>query len=261
MIFFTELRRRNPILNALGWIHVGLAAAMLVLMLLDDSQILGINRWLKPFKFDISVAIYAFTIAWISYYLPPKWTRRISRQIALCMLVEISLVTIQAARGVKSHYNRESADGIMIYAVMGVFIMYNTILVFLMTIRFFRLSFDLPKLYLRGIQLGLVSFLLGSILGMYMSSGPSHTIGAKDGGVGLPFLNWSTQFGDLRVMHFIGLHGLQIFIILGAWLAYRSTMTQKQQLGLIYTFFAFFVSLIFITFCQALQATPFIWLP
>ena len=177
------------------------------------------------------------------------------------MFIEIALVTLQAARGVKSHFNRESLDSGIIYAVMGIFIIYNTVLVFLMTLKFFKISFDLPKLYLRGIQLGLVSFLLGSILGMYMSSSPGHTVGAADGGVGLPFLNWSTHFGDLRVMHFIGLHGLQIFIIMGAWLAYLSTFPENQRLRLLYTFFAIFVALIFITFCQALQATPLISLP
>lgn len=261
MLSIAELRKRNPILNALGLLHLGLAAVMLVLMLIDNTQVLGVNRWMKPFKFDVSVAIYAFTFAWISYYLPPKWTRRISRQIALCMLLEITLVTLQAARGVKSHFNRESIDGGIIYAVMGIFIMYNTVLVLLITIKFFRLSFDLPKLYLRGIQLGLVSFLLGSFLGMYMSSSPGHTVGAIDGGPGLPFLNWSTQFGDLRVMHFIGLHGLQIFILKGAWLAYRSNFSEKLQLRILYTFFAIFVALIFITFCQALQASPLISMP
>ena len=55
MFSLAELRKRNPILNELGWLHLGLAAVMLMLMLIDNKQVLGINRWLKPFKFDISV--------------------------------------------------------------------------------------------------------------------------------------------------------------------------------------------------------------
>lgn len=42
----------------------------------DPSQILGAPRWLKPAKFAISSAIYAFTLAWIFSWVVPMMVSR-----------------------------------------------------------------------------------------------------------------------------------------------------------------------------------------
>src|ERR1044071_518260 len=52
---------------------VALAGAVIGLAV-DPRIITGAPAWLKPAKFAVSIAIYAFTLAWI-FTLIPEWTQ------------------------------------------------------------------------------------------------------------------------------------------------------------------------------------------
>jgi hypothetical protein len=83
---------------------------------------------------------------------------------------------------------------------------------------------------------------------MFMAVQLAHTVGGPDGGPGLPIVNWSTQYGDLRVAHFFGMHSLQIIPLSSYFIMKKS----RWVLAFAVVYFAF-VSALFI---QALNHTP-----
>jgi hypothetical protein len=93
-----------------------------------------------------------------------------------------------------------------------------------------------------GIRLGLLLCLLGMLEAGLMianrgvSSSGGHTVGAADGGPGLPLTDWSLDHGDLRIAHFAGLHALQL-LPLAAWALARFTpfagATRVRLLGVL----------------------------
>lgn len=215
----TELRHRDPFLF---WIGAANLLALVVCALLsigDQRLVLGINVWIKPMKFLVSIAAFVWTVAW---FMPeassPNLRRTVSRVIGTSMTIENLCIIGQAVRGTTSHYNNATPVDAIVFSVMGLTILINTVamLVFLLILRR-----DTPAHragYLWGIRMGVVIFLLASAEGGLLVGNQAHTVGAPDGGPGLPFVNWSTEHGDLRIAHFVGLHALQALPLFGFFL-------------------------------------------
>jgi hypothetical protein len=228
--FFPELRRRNAILHHFGWLMMACYALACILYFTDDTIIMGINAWIKPMKFALSITIYAWTFGWLLGYSENQRTNRaIAWGIVLTMTVEIALIYLQAYRGTTSHFNVHTPLDGMIFGIMGIFILLNTLINAYVLWLFFRGRFTLTGSALFAWRSGLLLFLLGSISGGWMVQILSHTVGAPDGGPGLPFVNWSTVAGDIRAAHFVSLHGIQLFPV-AALLLTRSTVSNTGRL-------------------------------
>jgi hypothetical protein len=132
------------------------------------------------------------------------------------MLVEIACIALQSLRGVTSHFNVKAPFDAGVFGLMGLMILLNTLLAAALLLLYSTVPASLPQPYLWAVRLGLVIFLFGSGVGPMMVSRGAHAVGVPDGGPGLPFVNWSTQGGDLRAAHALGLHALQL-LPLAAW--------------------------------------------
>src|SRR6266478_4811149 len=145
-----ELYRGSPALALTGWLNLALAAVLAILAATDSATVLGINRWIKPSKFAISIVIFTWTIAWFLRYLPhrPRAVCAIGWSISVCMIVEITLITMQAARGTTSHFNQATVFDGVVFGVMGAMIGLNTLLVVWVLVLFLGQVPSLPPAYL-----------------------------------------------------------------------------------------------------------------
>jgi ABC-type Co2+ transport system permease subunit len=205
-----------------GLLFAGLLVVFLALVPFDARTVTGINPWIKPAKFASSIAIYLLTVAWLVGLLELARGRKrfVEWSLVAAFAVEIVLIAMQAARGTTSHFNNATAFDAAVFGVMGAAIVFAAAIGAYLLYELLRQRPGVPAPVLLGARLGLAIFLLANVEGFAMVAANAHTIGAPDGGPGLPFVNWSTRAGDLRIAHFLGMHAIQALPFAG-YLLYR----------------------------------------
>ena len=249
------LWRTDKPLTFVGLFMLAVLVATLPGLVLDPRLIAGAPAWMKPAKFAVSTAIYSLTLAWVFSYLP-EWrkTRRIAGwTTAIVFVLEVAIIDVQAWRGTTSHFNVATPlDGIL-FTVMGTAIVLQTLVSAAVAVALWRQKFADAALAL-ALRAGLTITLLGAATGGLMTqptraqldearatrrmvTAGAHTVGAPDGGPGLPGTGWSVEHGDLRVPHFVGLHALQalplivLVLLRGLPPAVRVTMARRAALS------------------------------
>lgn len=222
----------------------------------DPRIITGVPAWLKPAKFAISTAIFAATVAWMFEYFTiwPRFKKATGWILSAVLILEVGLIDLQALRGTTSHFNQMTALDAMIFHVMGVAIGILWIVSVAMTVGLFRQNFS-NRAWGWSLRLGTLIYVVGAAAAGFMLAPTAeqwpalraneqvnriggHTVGAPDGGEGLPGVGWSEHHGDLRIPHFFGLHGLQAIPLLG-WLAIRARRGVRTVFALAGSYLAF----------------------
>ena len=232
-----RLWRTDAPLTATG---LGMAAVLVLTMVglwLDPRTIGGAPAWLKPAKFAASLALYSLTFAWIFSWLPEwKRTRRLAGRVtAAIFVVEMVIIAFQAARGTTSHFNVSTPLDGFLFGVMGTGIFLQTLASLAVAVALWRQTF-VDRTMGWALRLGMLITVVAAASGGLMTQptdaqlaearstgrrvvSGAHTVGAPDGGPGLPGTGWSTTGGDLRVAHFAGLHAMQVLPLLALAIA------------------------------------------
>ncbi len=233
-----QIYNSDPAMTTLAFVLLALCVPCGAGIFLDPRRVHNAPVWLKPAKFAVSIPIYLISMAFMRGHLSiwPEWVAVASGATTWMLLLEWVLIVVQAARGTGSHFNVGKPLDAAILSAMAAGIAIVWVASVFFAVALFRQPFLDPVLG-TALRLGMVLTVLGSASGRAMI-GPTpvqleearitgrlalagaHTVGAPDGGPGLPVTNWSTQHGDLRVPHFLGLHGMQFLLLVG-WLAGR----------------------------------------
>jgi hypothetical protein len=261
-----------PALTVLGFIMAADLVLAMCGLVVDRRLITGAPAWLKPAKFAFSTMIAAWSFAFCiaSTRIWPRFTRTLNVILAGALLLEIALIDMQAARGTSSHFNFATRFDAAVFAIMGVSIAGIWLAMLLLTVVLFRQSFA-SSAWGWSLRLGMVLALVGTGSGALMTIptpqqlaeahatgrlpiGGAHTVGAPDGGRGLPVTGWSADHGDLRIAHFLGMHGLQVLPLLAWWIARRrSPPAARTQRNLIFALAASYLAFFLLLLVQAFR--------
>lgn len=256
----TTVKEESPIMHRIALVILWIGVGCLVGLYVDDRTLMGVNVWIKPLKFSLSIAIFLYTAGYlITKYPYSRKKKLIMNQVtAWSLLLEFIIIAYQASRGVQSHYNTATPLDAILFLLMGVFVGINVVLMLVFIIDTIRLKLNTTKVMQWAILLGWLSIFFGSWVGGQMIGQLGHNVGAADGGAGLPLVNWSTIAGDLRIAHFFALHGLQIIPLFAVGVSRKWNFSMRNNIILVTLFTLIFASYIGFIFWLATQGIPLI---
>ncbi|MEM7531009.1 MAG: hypothetical protein AAF639_02430 [Chloroflexota bacterium] len=279
----------------IAWnLHFYLATLIVTLafLFIDTRIVTGQLVWMKPLKFAISILIYTLTMLWMVSFVDTQ--NRLKRWLVnmlitgtvIGFLVEMGGIWIQAFRGVRSHFNIGTTFDMTIFSLMGTFVVviWAMNLVAALLLLFERLP---NKAFAWSLRWALVLTFIGAGIAWLMTAptvtqqqeiaqalegGPmptlvgAHSVGVEDGGAGMPITGWSTEGGDLRIPHFVGLHALQIIPLMGILIQRRygqrnrknRKLSENRQTALVWIGSLGYLGLTGILTWQALRGQPLI---
>jgi hypothetical protein len=223
---YLDIERWSPPLIRTSVVCLMLFVLALAAAAFDHRVITGAPAWLKPSKFGISTAVFLFTLAWLVRDLPRTRALRIaSNLIAWLLVLEVMLIILQAVRGTSSHFNINTPLDTTIFSSMGIGIAVVWVMSMVILWQHVRTP-STDRTMAVALRIGLALNILGAGVGWKMTQprpeqlaamqrgerpfvAGAHTVGGRDGGLGVPITRWSRDHGDLRIPHFFGMHALQ----------------------------------------------------
>ncbi len=239
-----------------------LLAVCVLLALVDERTLYGVNVWAKPIKFSLSLAVYFATLAWFAPLMPAGYFDTLKGRLltwipVVCTFLELGYIVFQASQGEPSHFNNSTPFHGIAYSLMGAGAVLLVLCVLWMGVAVLR-EHGLKDPFVLAVGLGFIgTFLLGGGFGGYLGGQSGHWVGGTPSDAeGLALFRWSQDGGDLRVAHFFGMHAMQVLPLLAALLPAK--LAPRLAILIVVLGFLAYAGLTTWTFVQAVNGQPFL---
>jgi hypothetical protein len=220
-------------LFAVGSVLMLAGVAHLVPAAASDLPWVGPVSFRKPTLFGVSFGLTCVTIAWMLAYV--RVGRRGQVAVAALLgggsLVEVAAVSLQAFRGVPSHFNViTGAFNAAVFGVMGVAVIAIVAAIVLVAVWSFT-RLEAPAPLARGMRAGLVLLLVSQALGAHMIEHGLDQVIAQGqiaaGGKAAP--NVFGAAGQLKVPHAVTIHAAQVLPGIAWLLGFTGWPSRRSQ--------------------------------
>ncbi|MEV0229911.1 hypothetical protein [Nonomuraea sp. NPDC050786] len=199
-----------------GLVHLGV-------FVVDGGPWEGAVSWRKPFTFGVSFGVSVLTLAWVSRFVRLRVRELLVGAFAAASALEVALITVQAWRGVPSHFNMETAFDTTVARTLaaggGVLIA----IAITMTIAAFRPHPGVAPSMLLAVRAGFATLLAAMAFGAVMIA--RGVLEVVTGNQQLAY----TVATTLKPAHAVFMHGVLLLPAL-AWLLSRTLPSEAARL-------------------------------
>ena len=242
--------RRGRPLAVLGLVLVASGIVHTAIWAVGGGPWEGPVTWRKPILFGISGGLTSLSLGWAWAGLP--WRRGdgpLAASVAWALAVEVALIDLQTWRGVASHFNRGTPLDSFLYDLMGLLILWVTLVIADLTLRFFLQPVPLPRDMLLAARAGLVLLVISCGLGIWVSvhGDLRMAAGLEPGRYG--------NAGVTKFPHGVVIHAIQWLPLL-AWAAGRVGIGERRRVAMVQAATAGSVFLCGYSLAQTLGGRP-----
>lgn len=224
----TASPRQSPLFAAGLLLAVSGLVHLAIWIAQGTPSLAGPVSWRKPILFGVSAGLTALSLGWIAGLLPAArraWDVWLSRVLAAGLTAEVGLITLQAWRGVPSHFNHATPLDAGIDTAMTALITVATLGIAVFTVRSFgRLGTTADAVV--AIRIGLLMLLLSCGMGFVIAG-----LGEANLAAGRPPEVYG-EAGALKFPHGVPMHAVQ-WLTLVSFLSARAGWGEPARVRLV----------------------------